>query len=77
MALKKINIELYYKDQNDLMQQLYKIHNKASEGFYFFYAEKFDFHVWNVEEIPYTIEFIDGNQCMVYQSKMNKTPKKI
>jgi hypothetical protein len=56
---------------------LYKIHNKASEGFYFFYAEKFDFHVWNVEEIPYTIEFIDGNQCMVYQSKMNKTPKKI
>jgi|EP01046_Picozoa_sp_COSAG06_P009874 hypothetical protein len=75
MALKKINIELYYKDQNDLMKQLYKLHNRASEGFYFYYSEQFDFYVWDVEEIPYTIEIINDKQYMVYQSKMNKSKK--
>jgi len=71
MALKKINIDLYYKDHRDLMQQLYDVHFKVSKGFFIYETKTWSMQNLYVQEIPFRVETIDGVQFRIYQSKMN------
>lgn len=71
MGLKKIELHLYFKDDKNLMADLYHVHHLVSLGKMKAIQENFTFDVLYAQEIPYEIQTINGKQCMVFQSKMN------
>ena len=66
MALKKINIDLYYKDHRDLMQQLYDVHLKVSKGYFIYETKTWSMQNLYAQEIPFKVETIDGVQFRKY-----------
>lgn len=73
MGLKKLELNVYFKNEKTLMAELYHVQHMVRNGKMRGVQENFTFDVLYAEEIPFEIKHIDGKRCMVFQSKMNKS----
>ena len=80
----KIESNIYFHNTEDLLEKFKKITEKISEGCLNLQSDSFNFEVLYIQEPVcihdnylynqepiFRIEKIDGNECIIFQSKMN------
>jgi hypothetical protein len=68
----KLELQLYFKNHNDVGSIVYDVKQMIKAGIFEHDTQKLKYRVLLTEEPEYREEVINGERCMILQSKMNR-----